>query len=291
MNTVLVLGESGQVARELGGLALGDMSLVFRGRREFDLTHGAALGGLIDQIAPAAVINAAAYTAVDKAESEPEIAFALNRDAPGELAALLAARDIPLVHFSTDYVFDGSKDGPYLETDPKSPTNVYGRSKAEGEDAIEAAGGRHAILRTSWVYSAHGSNFVKTMLRLAETLDEVRVVADQQGKPTWAHEAAIAAVLAARTLIEGEDLGVLHVAGAGETTWAVFAQEIFRMWADKGRRTPKVVPIPASEYPTAARRPANSRLDTTRAETVLAWRPRPWRYGLAECLDEIERGQ
>lgn len=291
MNTVLVLGESGQVARELGSLTPEDMTFVFRGRREFDLASGRPLADLIDRVAPAAVINAAAYTAVDKAETEPEIAFALNRDAPAELAQLLAARGIPLVHFSTDYVFDGSKDRPYLETDGKAPTNVYGRSKAEGEDAIEASGVRRAILRTSWVYSAFGTNFVKTMLRLAGAQDEVRVVADQQGTPTWAHEAAAAAILAARAMIAGADPGVLHVAGGGETTWAGFAEEIFRLWAEKGRKTPRVVPIAASEYPTAARRPANSRLDTTKAEAVLAWRPLPWRYGLRQCLDEIERGQ
>ena len=290
--TILVLGRNGQVARELAALDTpAGFDLTFAGRERFDLMTGDP-DLLIGEARPAAVINAAAYTAVDKAESEPEAAFHLNRDIPGALARACAARDIPLVHFSTDYVFDGEKPEPYLEDDPIAPRSVYGLSKAEGEAAVLAAGGRSAVLRTSWVYSAFGANFVKTMLRLAETRDELGVVGDQLGRPTWARDCALGALTAVRSLLDGspEAPTVFHLSGAGDATWADFAEATFEQSAARGGRRPSVRRIATADYPTAARRPANSRLDSGRIEHRLGVQARPWREGLAGCFDALAKG-
>ena len=261
----------------------------FAGRETLDLASG-DVGRFIRESAPSAVINAAAYTAVDRAESEPEQAFRLNRDAPAAAARSCAELGVPFVHISTDYVFDGAKRAPYLETDPRQPLGVYGRSKAEGEEAVEAAGGHHTILRTAWVFSAFGSNFVRTMLRLAETREEVGVVADQQGNPTHARDVAWAAVLAAERLRAGDltAQGLFHVAGAGDTTWAGLAEAVFAESAGRGGASATVRPITTAEYPTPARRPANSRLDTTKLREIFGWAPGPWRESLKAVLDEME---
>ena len=201
--TILVFGRSGQVARELAKVgAPAGFELAFAGRETLDLASGADPAALIADLAPAAVINAAAYTAVDRAESEPDAAFRLNRDAPAAMAAACARADAPFVHFSTDYVFDGTKPSPYVEDDPVGPTGVYGLSKAEGEAGVLAAGGAATILRTAWVFSAFGANFVKTMLRLGESRPEVAVVADQLGRPTWAEDCARAALRATQALLD-----------------------------------------------------------------------------------------
>ena len=287
--TILVLGRNGQVARELAGLApLPGFDLAFAGRERFDLATGDP-AALVAEIAPAAVINAAAYTAVDRAESEPDAAFRLNRDIPGALALACAARAIPLVHFSTDYVFDGDKPEPYVEDDPIAPRSVYGRSKAEGEAALLAAGGLGAILRTSWVYSAYGANFVKTMLRLAETRDELGVVADQLGRPTWARDCAQGALTLVQALLEPSPpaLEVFHLSGAGDATWADFAEAIFERSAERGGNKPVVKRIATADYPTPARRPANSRLDCGKIGRVLGVEARPWREGLAGCFEAM----
>ncbi|MGZ8369797.1 MAG: dTDP-4-dehydrorhamnose reductase [Caulobacteraceae bacterium] len=290
---LLVLGRHGQVARELGKVGPPEGSvLAFAGHEDFDLMVRDDIDHLLHAHAhaPAAVINAAAYTAVDKAESEPDAAFRLNRDVPALLARACAARGIPLIHLSTDYVFAGDKPTPYVETDPRDPQSVYGRSKAEGEAAVEQAGGRFAILRTAWVYSAFGSNFVKTMLRLAETRDEIGVVADQQGNPTWAEDVARAALHVARRLIEGDEraAGVFHVAGQGAATWADFAEAIFAESARRGGPSAMVRRIATADYPTAAKRPANSRLDCTKIARELNFAIRPWRKSLSACFDELE---
>jgi dTDP-4-dehydrorhamnose reductase len=288
---ILVLGRSGQVARELGKLGAPDgYELAFAGRERFDLLGGADPRPLIDEIGPSAVINAAAYTAVDKAESEPEAAFRLNRDAPAALARACAEAGLPFVHFSTDYVFDGSKTEPYVETDPVSPTGVYGSSKAAGEEAVLAAGGRAVVLRTSWVYSAFGANFLKTMLRIAGTREEIGVVDDQFGRPTWAEDCARGAFRAVQALEAGEMAGpqVLHLAGADDATWADFAEAIFERSAVHGGPVARVKRITTAEYPTAARRPANSRLDCSKMTNALNWPMRPWRQSLAACFDELE---
>ena len=287
---ILVLGRSGQVARELDKLgAPPGFDLQFAGRERLDL--GAAdPRPLLDEVRPAAVVNAAAYTAVDKAESEPEAAFALNRDAPAALARACAEAKIPLIHFSTDYVFDGTKPEPYVETDPVHPTGVYGASKAAGEAAVLAAGGPAIVLRTSWVYSAFGANFVKTMLRLAATRDEIGVVADQLGRPTWAEDCARGALRAVRALLDGE-IGRaerFHLSGEGDATWADFAEAIFAESAARGGPAARVRRIATADYPTPARRPANSRLDCAKLVRTLDFPLRPWRQSLSACFEELE---
>ena len=287
---ILVLGRSGQVARELAKLGAAGFELEFAGRERLDLASGADPRGLLDQTRPAAVINAAAYTAVDKAESEPEAAFALNRDAPAALARACAAGGVPFVHFSTDYVFDGSKPEPYVETDPVNPTGVYGSSKAAGEAEVLAAGGAAIVLRTSWVYSAFGANFVKTMLRLAATREEIGVVADQLGRPTWAEDCALGALRCARAMLDGEVKApeLFHLAGEGDASWADFAEAIFAESAARGGPRARVRPITTADYPTPARRPANSRLDCGKIIGALDFRPRPWRQSLSACFEELE---
>lgn len=287
---ILVLGRDGQVARELAKLGAREgLDLEFAGRDRLDLLSGDPTA-LLDPSAPSAVINAAAYTAVDRAEAEPDLAWRLNRDGPAALAAGCAARAIPLVHFSTDYVFDGRKPAPYVETDARAPQGVYGASKAAGEDAVQAAGGIYAILRTAWVYSAFGANFVKTMLRLAETREEVAVVDDQRGNPSWAEDCARGALLSARRLIDrdAEAQGLFHLAGEGEATWADFAEAVFDESARRGGRRPRVRRITTAEYPTPVVRPANSRLDCGKLQRAFGWRPRPWREALSACFDELE---
>ncbi|PVM85955.1 dTDP-4-dehydrorhamnose reductase [Caulobacter endophyticus] len=287
---ILVFGRSGQVAQELALLSRRvDRAMVFAGRETLDLADHAAIDGLIARLDPGAVINAAAYTAVDKAESETDAAYALNRDAPAAMAAACAARGLPFVHFSTDYVFDGGLDRPYVETDATGPTGVYGASKLAGEQAVAAAGGVSATLRTSWVYSRHGANFVKTMLRLAGDRDEVGVVADQVGRPTWARDCAEGALAALDHLAAGTAPGgVYHLSGAGDASWADLAEAVFELSRARGGPTARVRRITTADYPTPARRPANSRLDCGKLETAMIWRARDWRESLATCLSEME---
>lgn len=287
---ILVFGRSGQVARELAELGeQAGRAMVFAGRETLDLAEHGQIEGLIARIGPSAVINAAAYTAVDKAESEADAAYALNRDAPAAMARACAARGLPFVHFSTDYVFDGALDRPYVETDPTGPTGVYGASKLAGEQAVMAVGGAAIILRTSWVYSVHGANFVKTMLRLAATRDAVGVVGDQLGRPTWARDCAEAALVALDALGSDPGLaGVYHLSGGGDATWAQFAAATFEISAQRGGPTAQVNPITTADYPTPAKRPANSRLDCGKIQAALHWRARPWRESLAACMTKME---
>lgn len=292
MSRLLVFGGTGQLARELVRLGRDEGRKVRAcGRLELDLADAdldAALPALLAEWRPDAVVNASGYTAVDKAEVEYDAALHLNRDAPAAMARACAAAGTPFVHVSTDYVFDG-RFGPYREGDPVAPAGAYGRSKAEGEAAVRAAGGRAVTLRTSWVYAAHGANFVRTMLRLASTRDEVAVVADQRGRPTWARELAQGCLLAADALGRGElaDTPVLHVSGGGEASWADFAAAVFELSAARGGPLARVRPITTAEYPTPAPRPADSRLEGRLAAERLGFRPRPWRDSLAACLDEM----
>jgi dTDP-4-dehydrorhamnose reductase len=287
---ILVFGRSGQVARELA--ELGEQTgraMVFAGRETLDLADHGQIEGLIAGVGPRAVINAAAYTAVDKAESEADAAYALNREAPAAMARACAARGLPFVHFSTDYVFDGALDRPYVETDPTGPTGVYGASKLAGEQAVTAVGGAAITLRTSWVYSVHGANFVKTMLRLAAGRDTLGVVGDQLGRPTWARDCAEAAVVALDVLGDDPALaGVYHLSGEGDATWAQLAAATFEISARRGGPTAQVNPIPTADYPTPAKRPANSRLDCDKIQAALHWRARPWRESLAACMTKME---
>lgn len=285
---ILVIGRSGQLASELA-LAAPANALRACGRDTLDLTALEALPDRLRELAPDAIINAAAYTAVDKAESEPDAAMLLNRDGPGVLASVCADLQIPLVHISSDYVFDGANASPYVEADPTSPTSVYGHSKLEGEQRILAAGGRAAILRTSWVYSAFGANFLKTMLRVAATRDEISVVDDQIGRPTWARDLAEACLEVTRRLGNGDDsaTGVFHYSGAGDATWADFACHIFETAKRLGYPTAAVSRITSAEYPTPVKRPANSRLDTTKFENVFNLKPRDWREACELCMKQL----
>ena len=277
---LLVYGATGQVARELARLAPG---ATFLGRDRVDFATGDVALPLREGDWDA-VINAVAYTAVDRAEAEPELARAVNATAPGRIAAACTARGLPFLHVSTDYVFDGTGEGPRAPADPTGPLSVYGATKLEGEEAVRAAGGLHAILRTSWVFSAHGANFVKTMLRLGAERAELRVVADQWGGPTPAGAIAAALLRMAEVLpARPEAGGTHHFAGAPDTTWAGFAREIFHQAGLPCR----VTEIPTADYPTPARRPLNSRLDC-RGFTETFGLPRPdWRAGLAAVLKEL----
>lgn len=274
---VLVFGHSGQVACELRS----DACVTALGRETADLMQPGSAKAAIEQYAPDAVINAAAWTAVDQAEEAEEAAARLNAGAPGEIAQACAARTIPMVHISTDYVFAGDGDRAWLPASPTGPLGAYGRTKLVGEQAVQEAGGVYAILRTSWVFSAHGANFVKTMLRLAETRSELNVVDDQIGGPTPADAIAAACLKIARQLVtDSEASGIYHFSGAPDASWADFAREIF---ARAGKEV-SVTGIPSSAYPTPAARPLNSRLDCATTETLFGV-PRPdWREGLDRVL-------
>lgn len=279
--TLLVFGETGQVARELARRAP-DADYLGRGRADLAMPQVCA-AAILDR-RPTAVINAAAWTAVDKAEAERDSAMVVNALAPGAMAGACAALGIPFVHISTDYVFDGSGEAPWRPDDPTGPLGVYGRTKLDGEAAVSKAGGTWAVLRTSWVFSAHGANFVKTMLRLSETRDTLTVVADQVGGPTPAGDIAAACLAMAETLkADPAASGIYHFSGAPDVSWADFAREIFR----QAGREVAVSDIPTEAYPTPAPRPRNSRLDCTATKAVFGIDRPDWRNGLAEVLDEL----
>jgi dTDP-4-dehydrorhamnose reductase len=290
---ILVAGKTGQLARCLAQEAdRRAVPLLALGRPELDLTQAGSLVAAVAAHAPRLIVNAAAYTAVDRAEAEPEAAMAVNRDGAGALAAAAARQGVPFIHVSTDYVFDGRQDAPYREEDAPSPLGAYGRSKLAGEAAVRAACPGAVILRTAWVYSPYGQNFVTTMLRLAETRAAVRVVDDQHGAPTTAADLAgaildLAAQFADKTSGDDSAGGVYHLTGGGETTWYGFASAIFAGWARRGRRVPTLEPITTAQYPTAAQRPLNSRLDCSKIARVFGLRLPPWQHSLERCLDEI----
>ena len=264
---ILVTGKNGQVATSLLERAPEGVEVVTIGRPELDLADSGSIRDAFDAAVADVVVNAAAYTAVDKAETEEELAARVNGAGAGLVADVARGLGAPIIQLSTDYVFDGSLGRPYREDDPVGPIGAYGRSKLAGEEAVAAANPRFCILRTAWVYSPFGANFVKTMLRLGETRREVRVVADQIGSPTSALDIADAIFEIARQLLEApaaEKYGVFHMTGAGEASWAEFAEAIFTEAHALGRPAVKVIPITTAEYPTPARRPANSRLDGAR---------------------------
>ncbi|MBV9062552.1 MAG: dTDP-4-dehydrorhamnose reductase [Alphaproteobacteria bacterium] len=286
---VLVLGRRGQLARELERACWpAGWQPQFAGRDRIDLAKPEQAGARVAGEYPGLVINAAAYTAVDQAESEPEIAMRINGQAPVAIARACAALHAPLVTVSTDYVFDGTKPVPYTEEDEVRPVSAYGRSKAEGEAGVRRANGCHLILRTSWVFSCFGANFVKTMLRLGAERDSLAVVADQRGKPTAASDLAQAIILASSTLMANRTVaGTYHVANEEATTWHDFAQEIFDGAKARGVRTAELRAITTAEYPTPARRPANSELATDKFSRIFSYRFRSWREPLSEVLDEL----
>ena len=277
---VLVFGKTGQVATELGRVP----GMICLGRDQADLNDPAACAAQIHARKPRAVINAAAYTAVDRAETEEPQATVINAAAPGAMAAACAALDIPFVSLSTDYVFAGGGSAPWRPGDATGPLGAYGRSKLAGEQAIAAAGGRWAVLRTSWVVSAHGANFVKTMLRLGATRDALTIVADQIGGPTPARAIARACADVAETLgSEPDKAGLYHFSGGPDTSWAEFARAIF---AQAGLGC-TVTDIPSSDYPTPAARPLNSRLDCSDLQTQFGIARPDWRTGLTDILTEL----
>ena len=278
---ILVFGKTGQVATELQARA----DVVALGRDEADLSDPAACAAAIAEHSPDAVINAAAYTAVDQAEDEEELATVINGQAPAAMAQACAALGVAFVHISTDYVFDGGGTRPWQADDATGPLGAYGRSKLVGEDGVRAAGGPFAILRTSWVFSAHGNNFVKTMLRLSEDRDRLTIVADQIGGPTEAGDIADACLSIARQMQSGQGTpGTYHFSGAPDVSWADFAREIF---AQAGRKV-EVVDIPASDFPTKAVRPGNSRMDCAALEAQFGVARPDWRQSLARVLKELK---
>lgn len=300
MIRALVTGARGQVGFEMARALEGRAEVVALDRAALDLARPEAIAACVREVRPALIVNAGAYTAVDRAESEVEAARAVNARAPAVLAEEARRSGALLVHYSTDYVFDGAKPGPYAEGDSPAPLNAYGATKLEGERAVAASGCPHLVLRTSWIYAPRGRNFLITMLQLARTREELRVVDDQRGAPTSSGELARATV---RILapgagpITGADLeragaraGLYHATAAGETTWFGFAQAIFELWAARAGaafRPPRLVPIPARDYPTPARRPANSVLSNERLLATFGVRLAPWREGLAEAISEL----
>jgi len=286
---ILVTGGSGQLASAL--VAAASVPVCCVGRPAFDFDRLETIGAAFAQADPWLVVNAAAYTAVDAAEKDADAAYRANRDGPAELARLCAAAGIPLIHVSTDYVFDGAKGAPYVETDTVAPQGVYGASKLAGEQAVLGACQRAIVLRTSWVYAPAGRNFVRTMLTLGKTRDRLTVVADQKGCPTTAHDlaAAILAIAARITETGWQDgyAGVFHAAGTGWTTWHGLASAVFEEAARHGAPVPRVDPIATADWPTPAKRPADSRLDCTKLAAVFGVRLPNWRPSLARTIDAI----
>jgi len=288
MMRILVIGVGGQLGWELcsKGEEYG-FDILSVDLPDFDITKPTTIKKTLDQSGISLIINAAAYTAVDQAEKEPDLAFKVNRDGPAYLASFCAEIGIPFIHISTDYVFDGNKKSPYLETDPVSPLGVYGRSKAAGEAEVRASLPEHIILRTAWLYDVHGHNFVKTMLRLGREKESLNIVADQYGCPTYATDLAEAILTISERLHKRHKLawGTYHYCGKGVTTWHGFAKRIFELAKNFDSLVLKdIVPIKTEEYPTPAQRPANSALDCSLFIKNFGIRPRPWSESLADMV-------
>jgi dTDP-4-dehydrorhamnose reductase len=289
---IIVIGKEGQVARSLAERARAHgAQAVLVGRPKLDLADPSGIEDALVETGGDIIVNAAAYTAVDQAESAPELAEAINGIGAGVVAGTAAAMNVPLIHLSTDYVFDGTADHPYREDDPVCPLGVYGASKLLGEEAVAAEAENYAILRTAWIYSPFGKNFVKTMLRLAGDRDELGVVADQHGSPTSALDIADGIIAISRNLLERPEdkklRGLFHMAGMGFASWAEFATEIFTLSAHLGGPSAKVRAIATSDYPTPAKRPANSRLDCTKLKEAHSVVLPPWRTSLEPCVKRL----
>lgn len=289
---ILVVGKSGQLAHCLRDAATRrNVWLATVGRPNLDLNNNSAgIDDLVAAIEPSAIINAAGYTAVDRAEAEPERAFMINRDGAAQLASVAKKRAVPLIHISTDYVFGGDKLSPYREGDIPAPLNAYGRSKREGEVAVLDAYPRAVVIRTSWLYSPYGHNFVRVMLRLAATQTNVRVVDDQRGTPTSASDLADGLLDIVQQLDAdrgGDTAGIFHLAGQGEATWHGFAEAIFASLARRGQPVPRLQGITTEAYPTPARRPQNSCLDCSKVERAFGVCLAPWQASLERCLDRL----
>jgi len=293
---IAVTGSRGQIVRSLLERApQRDLDIIMLARPHFDLTDPATIIPAVESVAPDVIVNAASYTAVDKAESEEALAYQINGVGAGKVAHAAKRLGIPVIHCSTDYVFDGALDRPYREDDATGPINAYGRSKLAGEQAVKEATPCHVILRTSWVYSPFGTNFVRTMLRLGETRDNIRVVADQIGQPTSALDIADGILAICRDLKARPDnerlFGTFHLAGASATCWADFAAAIFTEAARHGRRQVAVTRVTTDQYPTPARRPANSRLDTRKLAEIYGVVLPPWRNSLPAIIARLLGGK
>lgn len=284
---VLVTGADGQLGYELVQVLAPSSEVIACNRSRLDLCDSAALSRTVREIRPDVICNAAAYTAVDRAETEVAIAEQVNGRAPGVLAEEARRAGALMVHYSTDYVFDGSSTAPYSEQDDTHPLNAYGATKLQGEQAVAAAGGRHLILRTSWVYAPRGKNFVLTMLRLAAEREELRVVSDQHGTPTPAR--LIAATTAELITRHADAGGIFHLTASGSTNWFEFACAIVERTRGWRERQPRMTAISSAEYPTPARRPANSRLSSAKLGQLLGHALQPWSEGLQQCLDTLAR--
>lgn len=298
MPRILVTGKDGQVGFELQRV-LGELGTVIAvGRAECDLARPDAIRALIGKVNPDIVVNPAAYTAVDKAESDRDLAYAVNADAAQVLAHECARRDALLIHYSTDYVFDGKKDGPYSEDDATGPHSIYGKSKLAGEEAIRAVGGKHLILRTSWVFGVHGANFLKTILRLAAERDSLRIVADQFGAPTSARMIADATAAILRGLkdpvLQGAApaCGTYHLAAAGETSWHGYAEFVVRNARELGMvlalDPSAIAPIATADYPLPAPRPSNSLLNTSKLQSTFGVGLPDWKTGVTDVLNQLK---
>lgn len=285
-----VLGRSGQLARALYRNGLADATCF--GRPELDVTDLDSVRRVLERMPSRVVVNSAAYTAVDRAESEPDAADRVNHVGAGNVAAAAAEAEVPLIHISTDYVFDGRKSAPYREDDPVAPLSVYGASKEAGERAVRGRHARHVILRTAWLYSHEGENFVSAMLRLGRERPQLGIVDDQVGSPTYAEDLTGAVLEIARQLYGSgrHGYGTFHYCGAGAVSRFEFAQAIFAEAARHGYRPPDLKPIRTENYPTPARRPANSALDCTRIAEAYDIRQRPWRDSLADCVARMLSG-
>jgi dTDP-4-dehydrorhamnose reductase len=290
---ILIAGRSGRIARDLIEAANGlGLQVTALGRPDLDLNDRDSVARVVKAVAPRAIVNAAGLVVVDEAERDPAHAFAINCDGPAQLAAAAARAGIPLLHLSSDYVFDGAKMAPYREDDPLAPVNVYGRSKAAGEEAVLAAHPGAIVVRTSWVYGPYGVNFLTTMLRLAAAQDTVRVVTDQYGTPTAGADLARALIdMAVRVAAKTPEAspGIYHVAGTGEATWLGFAEAIFAGWARRGHRVPNVQPIALAEWPGPAARPRDTRLDCGKLARTFGIRLPAWQDSLERCLDRLAR--
>ena len=303
---ILLTGVSGQVGGDLLPLLRPFGTVVAPTRSDLDLCDSRAIREFIREAKPDWIINPAAYTAVDKSESEPDLAYAINAEAPRVMGETAAELGIPVIHFSTDYVFNGAGDTPWLETDALGPLGVYGASKLAGERALAASGAAHLIFRTSWVYSSRGKNFLLTIVRLAQERDELRIVDDQVGAPTWSRDLARLVVhvlerISAQSGSSGASIqeavravqGIYHAADAGETTWFGFAREFLRV-AGEARpnlKFARLVPIVSSEFPTSAKRPANSRLNCERLKEVFGFTMPAWQESAAAVITEVLKGE
>lgn len=288
---IAVTGKEGQVARSMQALGpeMG-VEIIAIGRPELDLADPASVLAALEAARPDAIVSAAAYTAVDKAETEKDLAFAVNGAGAGAVAKAAARLGVPILHLSTDYVFDGSKAERYDESDPTGPTSAYGASKLEGERQVAAETSNHAVFRTAWVYSPHGANFLKTMLRLGETRDTLSVVADQLGCPTSAEDIARAMIVAAKTMAgdaDGKYRGIFHLTGSGEANWADFARAIFSAAEAHGRKPVEVVSITSDQYPSPVKRPANSRLSGKKLERIYGIALPDWRTSTVKVVDAL----